>query len=67
MRNLPEDESQLLAQIGRSYPQLVSLLDRVRREELELMVNSSNEFFPMYKGRIGMLTELTKHIRPQLP
>ena len=67
MRNLTNDDTKLLAQIGRQYPDFGLLLGRVRADELEVMSLTSTEFFPMHKGRIGMLTELLKHVMTQTP
>ncbi len=67
MRNLSADDIQLLQQIGKSYPRLVELLETVRRDELETLAVTTQDFFPVLKGRIGMLTELLKQLRPELP
>lgn len=65
MKNLTEDDAKLLAQVGRHYPQLVELLTRVRADELEFTVSTNIEFFPVQKGRIGMLTELLQQLKAQ--
>lgn len=67
MRGLTQDETKLLAQIGKHYPEFGSLLGRVRADELEILAATSNEFFPVQKGRIGMLTDLLKHVMTQTP
>lgn len=65
MKNLTADDTKLLAQVGRQYPQLVDLLTRVRVGELEYTATTSVEFFPVQKGRIGMLTELMQQLKAQ--
>jgi hypothetical protein len=67
MRNLSQDDMKLLAQVGRHYPELGVLLTRVRADELEVLSVTSNDFFPVQKGRIGMLTDLLKHVMTQTP
>ena len=67
MRNLTPDDMKLLSQIGRQYPDFGLLLKRVRADELEVMSLTSNDFFPVQKGRIGMLTDILKHIVTQTP
>ncbi len=67
MRSLTQDDRKLLTQIGRQYPDFGLLLARVRADELEILAATSNEFFPVQKGRIGMLTDLLKHVMTQTP
>lgn len=67
MRSLTLDDRKLLTQIGRQYPDFGLLLARVRADELEILAATSNEFFPVQKGRIGMLTDLLKHVMTQTP
>lgn len=67
MRSLTPDDRKLLTQIGRQYPDFGLLLARVRADELEILAATSNEFFPVQKGRIGMLTDLLKHVMTQTP
>ena len=67
MRNLSPDDLKLLAQVGRQYPDLGLMLTRWRADELETLALTSNDFFPVQKGRIGMLTELLKHVMTQTP
>ena len=67
MRQFSQDEQTLMAQIGRQYPEFGALLQRARTSELELLALTSNEFFPIQKGRIGMLTEILKHVVTQTP
>ena len=65
MMQLQDDDSKLLAQIGKHYPQMVVLLERVRAEELERLAITNTDNFPMLKGRVGMLTELLKQLKAQ--
>ena len=67
MRNLTQDEQKLLAQIGKQYPDFGTLMQSLRASELELLAVTSNDFFPVQKGRIGMLTDLLKHVVTQTP
>lgn len=67
MRNLTPEDKKLLAQIGRQYQDFGLLLARVRADELEIMAQTTTDFFPVQKGRIGMLTELLKHVMTQTP
>jgi hypothetical protein len=60
---LSDDEAKLLKQIGRQYPNLSDLLDRVRAAELESMANGTQEHFSTYKGRVQCLTEIRQLIR----
>lgn len=67
MRNLNQDEQKLLAQIGKQYPDFGVLMQSLRSSELELLAVTSVDFFPVQKGRIGMLTDLLKHVVTQTP
>lgn len=67
MFNLSQDEQKLLAQISKQYPDFGTLLQNLRTSELETMARTSNDFFPVQKGRIGMLTDLLKHVVTQTP
>jgi hypothetical protein len=58
-----DDEAKLLKQIGRQYPNLSDVLDRLRDAELESMANGTQEHFSTYKGRVQCLTELRQLIR----
>ena len=60
---LSDDEAKLLKQIGRQYPNLSDLLDRVRAAELESMANGTQEHFSTYKGRVQCLTEIRQLVR----
>ncbi len=60
---LSDDEANLLKQIGKHYPQLADVLDRVRTAELESMANGTQEHFSTYKGRVQCLTEIRQLIR----
>jgi hypothetical protein len=64
---LPVTDINLLAQIGKNYPDLGLLLTRLRASELEVMALTSPDFFPVQKGRIGMLTDILKHVMTQTP
>jgi len=61
---LNAEEAKLLKQIGSNYPEVLSLLDKLRSDELEAMSQSSDEFFRVYKGRTQILTELRQAFRP---
>lgn len=67
MRNVSQDDLKLLAQLGRQYPDFGLMLKRWRADEMEVLALTSNDFFPVQKGRIGMLTELLKHVVTQTP
>lgn len=67
MRTLSQDEQKLLAQISKQYPDFGNLLLNLRTSELETLALTSNDFFPVQKGRIGMLTDLLKHVVTQTP
>ena len=58
-----DDEAKLLKQIGRQYPNLSDVLDRLRAAELESTANGTQEHFSTYKGRVQCLTELRQLIR----
>ena len=60
---LSDDEANLLKQIGKHYPQLADVLDRVRDAELEAMANGAQEHFSTYKGRVQCLTEIRQLVR----
>lgn len=62
---LADDDSKLLAQVGRHYPQLVVLLESLRAEELERVALTDTQNFPMLKGRVGMLTDILKQLKAQ--
>lgn len=67
MRTLSQDEQKLLAKISKQYPDFGNLLLNLRTSELETLALTSNDFFPVQKGRIGMLTDLLKHVVTQTP
>jgi hypothetical protein len=61
---LSTDESHLLEQVGKQFPQVVDLLDRLRGAELEKMTLGAEEHFRTYKGRVQILTEIRQAVRP---
>lgn len=63
---LNADEMHLLKQVGRQFPQMVELIERLRLAELERMAVSGDDHFRVYKGRTQILTELRQAIRPDL-
>lgn len=67
MRSLSQDEQKLLTQISKNYPDFGVFLQKLRSSELETLALTSTEFFPVQKGRIGMLTDLLKHVVTQTP
>jgi len=68
MRLTPSsDDAALLKQIGRQYPQVVDVLNRLRAAELEAMTLATADQFSTYKGRVQSLTEFRQLISPLTP
>ena len=64
---LPDTDKHLLAQVSKQYPDFGALLTRLRQSELEVLALTSPDTFPTQKGRVGMLTDLLKHVVTQTP
>lgn len=60
---LSEEDIKQLKQIGKQYPNLLEMLDRLRSAELENMALTTTDHFSTFKGRVQMLTELRQHFR----
>ena len=61
---LSDDDSHLLVQVGKQFPQVVDLLDRLRGAEMEAMSIGADDHFRTYKGRVQILTEIRQAVRP---
>jgi hypothetical protein len=59
---LTDSETHLLLQVSKQFPDFGKLLTTLRQNELERMALSSPDTFPTLKGRVGVLTDLLKHV-----
>lgn len=64
MRVMSLEELDVFAKVGKAYPSLVELLKQYRQDELETLAQTHKDFFDTQKGRVSMLTEILKHLKP---
>lgn len=64
---LPDEDANLLRQVGRQNKDFIEVLERLRASEVEVTLKSPIERFLTQKGRVEMLTELLQQFKAETP